>query len=179
MNVFLERAETPWIPPTNLQLIGTFCFAAYCAYFANFGQQWVHLLDSANLMFHEAGHPIYGLLFGQGFMVYGGTLGQLTFPIVGAVAFWLRREANSFSFMLIWLCENLWNIARYLADARIQVLPLVGGGEHDWTEILSHWGVLTRELSIAHSIRVFAWIGVVVTLAWLLQTKQSQSTGQL
>lgn len=33
----------------------------------------------------------------------------------------------------VWLGENLLNIARYLGDARAQVLPLVGGGEHDWT----------------------------------------------
>ena len=51
--------------------------------------------------------------------------------------------------VLAWLFQNFWNIARYMADARAQVLPLVGNGEHDWTEIFSRWGVLRRDTGIA------------------------------
>ena len=40
---------------------------------------WVPILDSANLAFHEAGHPIFGL-FSSRLMVYGGTLMQLLLP---------------------------------------------------------------------------------------------------
>jgi hypothetical protein len=48
-----------------------------------------------------------------------------------------------------WLFENLLNIARYMADARAQILPLVGGGEHDWTNIFSRWDVLASDTLIA------------------------------
>ena len=41
-------------------------FALYCAWFANTGEGWVHVLDGANLAFHEAGHPIFGMLLGSG-----------------------------------------------------------------------------------------------------------------
>jgi hypothetical protein len=40
------------------------------------------------------------------------------------------------------------NVAQYIKDARRQVLPLVGGGDHDWTEIFSRWGVLQADVRI-------------------------------
>ena len=48
---------------------------------------FVFLIDHANLLFHEAGHPIIGLFSGR-LEPYGGTIGQLVFPIVLAVSFW-------------------------------------------------------------------------------------------
>jgi hypothetical protein len=48
-------------------------------------------LDYANLAFHEAGHPIFGML-GSTLGLYGGTLGQLVFPVVALLAFWRQRE---------------------------------------------------------------------------------------
>ncbi len=35
---------------------------------------YVFLLDGANLLFHEAGHPVFGIL-GPTMGLYGGTLG--------------------------------------------------------------------------------------------------------
>src|SRR5574341_205203 len=103
---------------------------------------WVPIVDDANLVFHEAGHPIFGLL-GQTLGLYGGTLGQLAIPAGIAVAFWARREAVGFAVTGFWFFENFLNIARYMADERAQLLPLVGGGEHDWTDVFSRWGVLS------------------------------------
>jgi hypothetical protein len=40
---------------------------------------WIPILDSANLAFHEAGHPLFGLLSAR-LSVYGGTLMQLLIP---------------------------------------------------------------------------------------------------
>ncbi len=164
---FREIANQTWNKPTKNDFFICLLFAGYCGWFAFHNPYWVHILDSANLMFHEAGHPIFGALFGSRIMVYGGTLGQLCFPALGAVSFWLKREATSFAIMLIWFFENIWNIARYLADARAQILPLVGGGEHDWTEILTRWGLLANDLKIANSLKNFASVGVVITISWL------------
>ena len=132
----------------------------------NTGERWVWILDSANLAFHEAGHPLFGL-FSDRLMVYGGTLGQLVFPIVATVSFWMRREALACALTAVWLSENLWNIARYMADARAQELPLVGGGEHDWTEIFSRWGALNQDTTIAGVVRLIGWIGVLSAWGWL------------
>ena len=93
----------------------------------------IFLINHANLAFHEAGHLIFGI-FGERPGLYGGKLGQLFFPVVAAIVFWLRREAISFALAGVWFFENFLDIAHYAADARAQLLPLVGGGEHDWAK---------------------------------------------
>src|SRR5258705_7796591 len=50
------------------------------------------VLDHANLLFHEAGHPIIGV-FSARLEAYGGTIGQLAFPVVLAVSFWRQGQA--------------------------------------------------------------------------------------
>src|ERR1700675_2312670 len=143
-----DRHELEWKPVSTAALAAGSVVVVVIALLANTGQRWVWILDSSNLAFHEAGHPLFGL-FSNRLMVYGGTLGQLVFPIAVTVSFWARREAVSFALAEVWLCENLWNIDRYMADARVQELPLVGGGEHDWTEIFSRWGALNQDTWIA------------------------------
>ena len=52
------------------------------------------------------------------------------------------------------------------ADARAHTLPLVGGADpedcHDWTEILSRWGLLNQDTALAGLVRV----GAVALMAW-------------
>jgi hypothetical protein len=40
------------------------------------------------------------------------------------------------------------NLSHFMKDELDQVLPLVGGGDHDWTEIFSRWGVLQADVRI-------------------------------
>ncbi len=162
-----EVSEQEWRAVSTPAFACASLLVAGVCYLANTGERWVFVLDSANLAFHEAGHPLFGLLLGERILVYGGTMGQLVFPVVATVSFWWRRETISFSLCLAWLFENFWNIARYMADAREQALPLVGGGEHDWTEIFSRWHVLHRDTGIAGFVSMVAWIGIVACWAWL------------
>jgi len=74
---------------------------------------------------------------------------------------------------VVWLGENLFNIARYMADARTRVLPLVGNGEHDWTEIFSRWGVLHLDYRIAGVTRGIGVVLVVGAIAWLYRLWRS------
>jgi len=99
--------------------------------------------------------------------VYGGTLGQLMFPLAAGFSFYRQRAALSFAFTMLWLGENLFNIAVYMADARARILPLVGNGEHDWTEIFSRWGVLEWDTTIAGLVRMAGWLLVACVGAWL------------
>ncbi len=128
---------------------------------------FVFVIDQANLLFHEAGHPLFGLLGGT-LGLYGGTLGQLTFPIVLAVSFWQKREPLSFAAAGLWFFENGLNIARYMADARALELPLVGGGDHDWADIFQRWGVLEQDQRMASFVRAIGWIGMVAACGWVL-----------
>jgi len=143
---------------------------------------FVPFLDHANLVFHEAGHPLVGL-FSQRLETYGGTLGQLAFPLVLAVSFWRRGEAISFAVSAIWFFENWLNIARYMADARAQVLPLVGGGDHDWARILGRWHVLNYDTQIAGVVRTAGWLGMGAACAfviwrWWVTRKSSPCSSQ-
>jgi hypothetical protein len=123
-------------------------------------------LDHANLLFHEAGHPIVGL-FSNRLEIYGGTLGQLTFPVVLAVSFWRKGQALAFAASVVWFFENWLNIARYMADARALELPLLGGGDHDWNTIFTRWNVLQFDLDIAGMVRFMAWLGMTAACAWV------------
>ena len=123
-------------------------------------------LDDANLLFHEAGHPFVGL-FSRRLETYGGTLGQLTFPVVLAISFWRQGQAPSFAASVIWFFENWLNVARYMADARALQLPLVGGGDHDWNTIFTRWHVLQYDLAIAGTVKFIGWTGMLLAALWV------------
>ena len=128
---------------------------------------FVFLLDHANLLFHEAGHPVVGL-FNARLETYGGTIGQLVFPCILAVSFWRKGEVIGFAAGCIWFFENWFNIARYMADARKLKLPLVGGGDHDWNTIFTRWDVLQYDTRIAAAVRLIGWLGIAGTCGWVI-----------
>ena len=160
------RLREGWGPVSLAKFLAVAIFAALLAWLSSTGERWIPFLDSANLAFHEAGHLIYGV-FGPTLGLYGGTLGQLTFPVVCAAIFTFRREPASLAVCLIWLGENLCNIARYAADARAQELPLVGGGEHDWTRILSRWGAVDSDLRVGRTFHGLGVGAMLIATAWL------------
>lgn len=125
---------------------------------------WVPLLDGANLMFHEAGHMIYGVL-GPRVEPWGGTLGQLTLPLVAVGVFAFQGNVVSLGVAGLWLGENFFNIARYVADARVQNLPLVGGGYHDWNHILGGMHKVDQCESIAKNISLVGWLVILASFA--------------
>ena len=127
---------------------------------------FVLVVDHANLLFHEAGHPIVGF-FSQRLETYGGTLGQLAFPCVLAVTFWRKGQTLSLAGATIWFFENWLNISRYMADARALKLPLLGGGDHDWNTIFTRWNVLQYDVQIATAVKVIGWTGMLAACAWV------------
>ena len=122
-------------------------------------------LDHANLLFHEAGHPLVGL-FSTRLEPYGGTMGQLTFPVVLAISSWRKGQALAGAASVIWFFENWLNIARYMADARALELPLLGGGDHDWNTIFTRWNVLQYGFDIARVVKITGWIGMALAVLW-------------
>lgn len=127
---------------------------------------FVFLLDHANLLFHEAGHPITGL-FSQRLEPYGGTVGQLFFPGLLMVSFWRKGRPIALAVATIWFFENFLNVARYMADARKLELVLVGGGDHDWNTIFARWDVLQFNDRIAAGVNTAGWIGIAASMAWV------------
>lgn len=164
-----DEEDSRWQPVSGAALLGVVLAVVGILWLALRTEQgWVWILDNALLAIHEAGHPLIGM-FSNRLMVYGGTIFQILFPLL--VAWHFNRENHTLGVAsgLIWLGDSLLNIARYMADARSQILPLVGGGEHDWTEIFQRWHVLALDTRIAGFTR---WIGILIllgTLYWLWQ----------
>lgn len=161
-----EPPDAPWASVAGWHVALAAAFAAAACLFGLTGERWFPVLDSANLVFHEAGHPLVGVLSHR-LAVYGGTLMQLAIPAAVAASFWRRREPLGFALGGVWLFQNFFNIARYVADARAQALPLVGGGDHDWTEILGRWGVLHLDGTLARLLTVAAVVGAAACVGWL------------
>lgn len=172
MNSSRHSAQSRDIAPGNTavslgHLLAVLAFAVVCLGFHWFGAEgWVPLLDSANLALHEAGHPLVSI-FSERATVYGGTLFQLLFPLAAVGHFHRAANASGVAACVVWLGENLFNIARYMADARAQELPLVGNGDHDWTEIFGRWGVVHLDGRIAGLTRSVGVLLMIGALVWL------------
>jgi hypothetical protein len=122
-----------------------------------------HFLDGVNLAFHEAGH-LFLLPFGQALHFLGGTLAQLAVPAAAALHFRARGDRFAAAICWLWLGESGMNVAVYMADARAQALPLVGGGVHDWLWLLSKTGLLAHCEALGSLLHLGA--SGVVAVAW-------------
>jgi len=157
-----------WEPVTKSRLAGFAAgFGLFLLVLSRSEPGFVFILDHANLLFHEAGHPIIGL-FSTRLEPYGGTIGQLAFPAILAFHCWRKGQPLGVAAGGVWFFENWLNIARYLADARSMELPLVGGGDHDWNTILSRWELLPYDTRIAAGLRLLAWLGIAASCGWLV-----------
>jgi hypothetical protein len=72
--------ERPWNAVTNSQMAVASLGMIWLLYLIKTSEEGFIFLDYANLVFHEAGHPIFGLL-GETMGLYGGTIGQLVFRL--------------------------------------------------------------------------------------------------
>jgi hypothetical protein len=101
-------------------------------------------LHGVNLVFHEAGHLIFGF-FGRFVAVLGGSLNQVLIPAVCVVAFLRTRQRASAAVALFWAGQSLTDVAVYAADGRAMALPLLADGLiHDWNYLLGATGQLHR-----------------------------------
>ncbi len=163
-----EIRETPWervTLPGFLSALGA--VALVLIVYATSADGWVPVLDSLNLVFHEAGHPLFSF-FGETLQILGGTFMQLIVPTLVVGSCWCKRQTLGAALAGVWFFQNGFNIARYMADAREQILPLAGGGEHDWATLFGMWGMLHKDLAIAATMRGLAWIGIFACCGWLL-----------
>ena len=126
------------------------------------GMLWfIHLVD---LVFHEAGHVIFGM-FGRFLGALGGSLNQVLIPAVCTGSFLYRRQWAAAAVTLFWTGENVIDVAIYAADGRDMKLPLLAEGlTHDWNWILSELSLRDQAEPIGRAI--FA-LGVLVLLAAL------------
>jgi len=123
-------------------------------------------LDLVNLVFHEAGHAVFGFL-GDFLGVLGGTLMQLLIPAIATGHFLLNGQRWSGMVTLFWVSQSLFNVSVYVKDARAQALPLLGGDGviHDWNWLLGRLGLLSWDQVIGS---VFYTMGLLVLTVSIL-----------
>jgi hypothetical protein len=123
------------------------------------------LLDDVNLAMHEAGHVFFQPL-GDPLVVFGGSLFQVLVPAAFVAYFLVRREWFAASVVTAWVAASLGNVALYVADARVQELPLLGGENtiHDWWYLLTEWDLIAQDGAIA------AWIRFASATAFVAAT---------
>ncbi len=139
-------------------------------------------LDGVNLIFHEAGHII--LFWGSQFLsVLGGSLFQVLVPTVCAAAFLRRGDAFGAGLCGIWTGQSLVGVSRYIADARAQALPLLGGDGviHDWNYLLGRLGFLAWDRGLGRATAVLAGLVIaasaIVGALYCLQPPDPQGEG--
>jgi hypothetical protein len=128
------------------------------------------LLDHVDLAIHEAGHVVFSP-FGEFVGVAGGTLLQLLLPAAFVAYFFRTGQVYAAFITLFWVAQSLHNVSVYIADARAQLLPLVGGEYviHDWAYMLSRLRLLTDDRTIASLVRAAAallWFAAVGGALW-------------
>lgn len=135
-------------------------------------QSFLHL---PNLVFHEAGHVLFGWS-GQFMTVLGGSLLQLLVPLACAIAFARQRNLFASAICAWWAGENLLDLAPYIADARRLEMVLLGGRTgaevegHDWEYLLTQLGWLHLDQTIglwAHRAGVAIMAAAIAWAAWV------------
>ena len=88
----------PWRPVTNLSFgalscmfgLMIFLLAKYDLMGGNSVILW--LTHTVNLVFHEAGHMIFGIFGNYTLTIFGGSLNQVLIPLIVVGAFWVKRD---------------------------------------------------------------------------------------
>jgi hypothetical protein len=169
---YLDVFESDWEPVPRWALGAWVAFFALFLIQALYGSGFLLLIDLVFIPIHEGGHLLFGY-FGRTMMVAGGTILQLFVPIALAIYFVFRRQLTGTAFCAFFFFEQFLPIATYMADARRQELPLLTVGdsdfvEHDWSVLFSQMGVLGHDTQIAAAVRSLGWLGMLVTVAWLV-----------
>ena len=162
-----------WQPVSKAALAGWLVFYNLFLLHAATDKDGFLLMDSANLIVHEAGHLLFGWL-GRTPGLWGGTLLELLVPAALAAHFAWDRKTTGVAFAAFFFFENFLYISVYMADARAQVLPLVMVGDpemggHDWFRIFSQLGLLQQDRTIAAAVKVVGWLGMLGTAAGLIR----------
>lgn len=108
-------------------------------------------IDNADLVIHEAGH-LFFMFFGKFIYTLGGTLMQIILPSIIVFYFWWNDYCTGAQVGLLWLGQNLINVSVYAADARAQMLPLLGGSKvyHDWHYFLGATNLLEHDAEVGY-----------------------------
>ncbi len=168
--------------PNYFKLTLAILITCYYIWYASADPQHVYanwnIIDSADLIIHEAGHTIF-IFFGTFLNVFGGSFLQIFLPCVFSAYFFKQGKPFSGSILIFWVAQNVLYVATYMGDAVLQQLPLLGGDSaiHDWNYLLTNTGLL-QYTDILSSMTRFVGFALIVVAALLcfqfsFETKKS------
>jgi hypothetical protein len=135
---------------------------------------WPNLWVGINLGIHEIGHVIFGP-FGEFLGFLGGSLTECLAPVAAAGVFARQRDWFGIAVAAGWLSTALYDVAVYMADARLQELPLVSPftdePQHDWAYLFGRLGLLPAAEGIGFLAKAAAsglMIAALVFGGWLV-----------
>ena len=136
-------------------------------------------LDRVDLVFHEAGHVIFGF-FGEFIGILGGSLMQVLIPAIVVVYFLVHRQRYSASVSLFWVAQSLFNVSVYVKDARTRALPLLGGEDtlHDWGYILGKLNLLLWDRALGNSIYALGLLALAASVLGGFYFSREEASGE-
>lgn len=168
------RAKKPIMSlPTWLYVVGWIAFVYLFFQILSFVAEDSHNLLLSGLYFvefgvHEASHLITSFL-PPIVVASAGSIGEVSFTILLLFACIKGRAYFAAVFSGLWIMLAMHNIGRYMADARSQLLPLVGLGDavqHDWHFVFGQLGWLSADTLLGGIVSGIGVLIGVLALAW-------------
>lgn len=134
-----------------------------------------------NFGVHEVSHIILFFLPAI-YVAAAGSVGEVGFTVLVLAAALKTKSYFAAVFAGLWVMLGLMSAGRYMADARTQILPLIGPGEtvqHDWHYVFSQLGWLNADTTIGGSVQAVGIVVGVLSLlfgAYLIALKLYKST---
>jgi hypothetical protein len=166
-----EPREDAWVPVPGIALFVLLLFFGLFQYALVRDMEMPHLLDNVFSQIHQGGHALFRV-FGLTAAVAGGTFLQLFVPFALGFCFIRQRQPQGVALCMFFFFEQFLPIAKYMADAQAQQLPLLSIGRyesaiHDWNYLFTKLGVLSYDKGIADVVHFIGWLGMIGVTFWL------------
>ena len=158
--------------PLWVYIVGWICFVYLFIQILSFRAEYSTNILLSGLYFiefgvHEATHLIMAFLPAI-WVAAAGSIGEIAFTVLILVAAIKGKAYFATVFAGLWIMLAMNNVGRYMADARSQLLPLIGPGEtvqHDWHYVFGQLGWLSVDTAIGGTVR---GIGIAIGAAALV-----------
>jgi hypothetical protein len=129
------------------------------------------LIHLPMVLIHEFGHVLFRP-FGEFMMLLGGSLFQVTLPLIFSGVFLVKnRDPFAAAVMLWWSAVAVMDVAPYMYDAQMPQHVLLTGrtgdtGAHDFVDVLGDLGLLHRAQRVGRIAHAFGVLMLAAALAW-------------
>lgn len=163
----MQTKDAKFMPlPTWLYILGWFFFLYLFIQLLTFTPSSPSNIILTGMYFldfgvHEASHLAVGFL-PHVWVAMAGSAGEIGFTFL---LFYATRKGKTYfasAFTGLWIMLAFRSVGRYMADARSQLLELIGPGEtvtHDWNYVFGQLNLLNYDTIIGG---IFAFIGNII-----------------